>query len=85
MSIAARAIIKESLIWLEAMVNQGKKTINATVRLDPEDWEALEEKAKALGMESRTELIREIARGYIETRKALTTEEKQVLGKCLAS
>jgi metal-responsive CopG/Arc/MetJ family transcriptional regulator len=85
MSIAARAIIKESLVWLEAMVNQGKKTINATVRLDPEDWEALEEKAKAMGMESRTELIREIARGYIETRKALTTEEKQVLGKCLAS
>jgi metal-responsive CopG/Arc/MetJ family transcriptional regulator len=85
MSIAARAIIEESLIWLEAMVNQGKKTINATVRLAPEDWEALEEKAKAMGMESRTELIREIARGYIETRKALTTEEKQVLGKCLAS
>ena len=85
MSIAARAIIKESLVWLEAMVNQGKKTINATVRLEPEDWEALEEKAKAMGMESRTELIREIARGYIETRKALTTEEKQVLGKCLAS
>ena len=85
MSIAARAIIEESLIWLEAMVNQGKKTINATVRLDPEDWEALEEKAKAMGMESRTELIREIARGYIETRKALTTEEKQVLGKYLAS
>jgi metal-responsive CopG/Arc/MetJ family transcriptional regulator len=85
MSIAARAIIEESLIWLEAMVNQGKKTINATVRLDREDWEALQEKAKAMGMESRTELIREIARGYIETRKALTTEEKQVLGKCLAS
>ena len=85
MSIAARAIIEESLVWLEAMVNQGKKTINATVRLYREDWEALEEKAKAMGMESRTELIREIARGYIETRKALTTEEKQVLGKCLAS
>ncbi|WP_442921944.1 ribbon-helix-helix protein, CopG family [Microcoleus sp. S1D4] len=64
------------------MANQGKRTINATVRLDPEDWEALEGKAKAMGMESRTELIREIARGYIETRKALSPQEKQALGKC---
>ncbi|WP_445243616.1 MULTISPECIES: ribbon-helix-helix protein, CopG family [unclassified Microcoleus] len=65
------------------MVNQGKKTtINATVRLEPEDWEALDEKAKAMGLDSRTDLIRNIARGYIETKKALTTEEKQVLGKC---
>ncbi|WP_369294241.1 ribbon-helix-helix protein, CopG family [Microcoleus sp. herbarium14] len=63
------------------MGNQGKKTINATVRLEEEDWEALEDKAKAMGMKSRTELFREIARGYIETRKALSTEEKQVLGK----
>ncbi|WP_363318927.1 ribbon-helix-helix protein, CopG family [Microcoleus sp. CAWBG51] len=64
------------------MGNQGKKTVNATVRLDPEDWDALEDKAKAMGMESRTELIRAISRGYIETRKALSPQEKQALGKC---
>ncbi|MCC3423449.1 MAG: ribbon-helix-helix protein, CopG family [Microcoleus sp. PH2017_01_SCD_O_A] len=65
------------------MKNHGKKTtVNATVRLEPEDWQALGDKAKAMGMESRTELIRQIARGYIETRKALSTKEKQVLGKC---
>jgi hypothetical protein len=38
-------------------------------------------KAKLMGMASRTELIGEIARGYIETRKALSTQEKQILGK----
>jgi len=63
------------------MENQSKKKINATVRLEEEDWEALEDKAKAMGMKSRTELLRKIARGYVETRKALSTEEKQVLGK----
>jgi hypothetical protein len=34
-----------------------------------EDWEALEEKAKALGMPSGTQLLREIARGFIEKKK----------------
>ncbi|WP_369124835.1 ribbon-helix-helix protein, CopG family [Microcoleus sp. Aus8_D3] len=63
------------------MANQGKKKINATVRLEEEDWGALEDKAKAMGMKSRTDLLKEIARGYIETRKALSTEERQVLGK----
>jgi len=63
------------------MTNQGKKKINATVRLEEEDWRALEDKAKAMGMKSRTDLLKEIARGYIETRKALSTEERQILGK----
>ncbi|WP_445251100.1 plasmid mobilization protein [Microcoleus sp. D3_18a_C4] len=58
-----------------------KATVNATVRLEPEDWEALEDKAKEMGMASRTELLRQIARGYIETRKALTSQERQILGK----
>jgi hypothetical protein len=31
-----------------------------------EDWEALDEKAKALGMPSGTQLLREIARGFIK-------------------
>ncbi|WP_445301380.1 plasmid mobilization protein [Microcoleus sp. Pol11C2] len=64
--------------------NQGrekKTTVNATVRLEPEDWEALEDKAKEMGMTSRTELLRQIARGYIETRKVLTTQERHILGK----
>ncbi|WP_445243190.1 MULTISPECIES: plasmid mobilization protein [unclassified Microcoleus] len=63
------------------MQNQEKKTINATVRLDEEDWEALKSKARALGMKSRTEFLKAIARGYIEARKTLSTEEKQILGK----
>ncbi len=45
-----------------------------------EDWEALEEKAKALGMPSRRQLLREIARGFIE-KKVLSAQGKEVLGK----
>jgi predicted DNA binding CopG/RHH family protein len=63
------------------MHSQEKKTVNATVRLDEDDWEAIKSKAKALGMKSRTEFLKAIARGYIEARKTLSTEEKQVLGK----
>jgi predicted DNA binding CopG/RHH family protein len=63
------------------MHSQEKKTVNATVRLDEEDWEAIKSKARALGMKSRTEFLKAIARGYIEARKTLSTEEKQVLGK----
>jgi predicted DNA binding CopG/RHH family protein len=63
------------------MHSQGKKTVNATIRLDEEDWEAIKSKARALGMKSRTEFLKAIARGYIEARKTLSTEEKQILGK----
>ncbi|WP_445243109.1 MULTISPECIES: ribbon-helix-helix protein, CopG family [unclassified Microcoleus] len=63
------------------MENRKKKTINATLRLEEEDWEALDEKAKALGMSSRTQLLREIARGFIETKQVLSTQDKEVLGK----
>jgi len=45
MSRLARAIIEGISIWLETMQGQSqgkeKKTINATIRLEPEDWEAL--------------------------------------------
>ena len=45
---------------------------------------AIEEKAKALGMPSGTQLLREIARGFIE-KKVLSTQDKEVLGKFSAS
>ena len=61
------------------MHSQEKKTVNATVRLDEDDWEAIKNKAKALGTKSRTEFLKAIARGYKEARKTLSTEEKQVL------
>ena len=50
-----------------------------------EDWEAIEEKAKALGMPSGTQLLREIAPGFIETKKVLSIQDKEVLGKFWAS
>ncbi len=50
-----------------------------------QDWEALEEKAKALGMPSGTQLLREIAPGFIETEKVLSAQDKEVLGKFWAS
>ena len=59
-------------------------TVNATIRIEPEYWEALDSKARSMGM-SRTQFLREIARGYIESQKALTTQEKEILGKYLAS
>ena len=41
-----------------------------------EDWEALKEKAKALGMPSGTQLLREIARGFIEKKFCLLRTKK---------
>jgi hypothetical protein len=38
---------------------------NVGLRLLPEDWAALEDKAKDLGFRGRAELIRAIARGQV--------------------
>jgi|GEM_PF-3815797 predicted DNA-binding ribbon-helix-helix protein len=61
-----------------------KEKINATIRIEREYWEALDGKARSMGM-NRTQLLREIALGYIQGQKALKTEEKEILGKSLAS
>ena len=48
-----------------------------------EDWEAIEEKAKALGMHSRTQLLREIARGFIEKKSSVYSGQRS-FGKILS-
>lgn len=55
-------------------------TINATVRMPIEDWEALRIKARNLGL-TRTQFLRQIARGKIQTEMT----EKEVLGESFAS
>jgi hypothetical protein len=48
-----------------------------------EDWEALEEKAKALGMPSGTQVLREIARGFIEKKSSVYSGQRS-FGKILS-
>ncbi|WP_442944392.1 plasmid mobilization protein [Nostoc sp.] len=57
-----------------------KKTINATVRMSSQDWDALKEKASQLGM-NRTQFFIQIARGEIKLDHGLVMQEKQVLGE----
>ncbi|MFN6484620.1 MULTISPECIES: plasmid mobilization protein [unclassified Nostoc] len=59
-----------------------KKTINATVRISPEDWESLREKASQLGM-NRTQFFIQIARGEIKLDHGLLIQEKQLLGESI--
>lgn len=60
-------------------------TINATVRMPPQDWEALNTKAKTLGL-TRTQFLKQIARGEIQSGKVVLSEiEKEVLGESFAS
>jgi len=48
-----------------------------------QDWEALEEKAKALGMPSGTQLLREIAPGFIEKKSSVCSGQRS-FGKILS-
>lgn len=57
--------------------DQNKKMdqVNATIRINKEDWEALKKKAEILGM-NRTKLFTQIARGKITIEKIFLEEEK---------
>ncbi|PZV19224.1 MAG: hypothetical protein DCF22_00720 [Leptolyngbya sp.] len=45
---------------------KGEVAQNVGLRMNPQDWKALEEKAKDLGFQGRAELIRAIARGQAQ-------------------
>ncbi|WP_086685623.1 hypothetical protein [Nostoc sp. T09] len=59
-----------------------KKTVNATLRMTSQDWEALRIKAEQLGM-NRTKFLIQIARGEIRLEKGILLEDKQLLGESL--
>ena len=68
----------------EQVQGEKPKTINATVRMEPQDWKALQVKAKALGM-TRTQFLTQIARAEIQLEKMMLGAEKELLGKFCAS
>ena len=60
---------------------QDRRKINATLWMEQEDWDALEDMAKALGM-TRTQLVTRIARGeVIQERISINLTQKEILGK----
>ncbi|MHC5614093.1 MAG: hypothetical protein ACYTXA_24640 [Nostoc sp.] len=61
-------------------VTTEKKTVNATLRMSSQDWEALKDKASQLGM-TRTQFFTQIARGEIKLDHGLLLEDKQLLGE----
>lgn len=60
-----------------------KPTINATVRLTPDEWESLERQASVMGIANRTQLLRMIANGEVEARRTVSVEQKELLGESL--
>jgi hypothetical protein len=60
-----------------------KKTISVGIRIEPEDWENLNQVAASLGM-TRTELITQISR--VKNPEDLQAfQEAKYLGECLAN
>lgn len=53
--------------------------VNATIRINKQDWEALKQKAQNIGM-NRTKLLTLIARGEITIEK-IFLEEELLLGE----
>jgi predicted DNA binding CopG/RHH family protein len=60
-----------------------RKTVNATLRMSAQDWDALREKAEQMGL-NRTKFLTQIARGEIRLEKGILIEDKQILGESLA-
>ena len=60
-----------------------RKTISVGIRIEPEDWENLNQVAASLGM-TRTELITQISR--VKNPEDLQAfQEARYLGECLAN
>ncbi|NJK27292.1 MAG: hypothetical protein HC925_00060 [Coleofasciculaceae cyanobacterium SM2_3_26] len=63
-----------------------KETINATIRLTPHQWVALERIAKELGIRSRQAMIRLLADGHLTISLNPTyRSDAELLGESLAS
>ncbi|MEH2239766.1 hypothetical protein [Nostoc sp.] len=56
------------------------RTLNSPLRMSPQDWEALKNKASQLGM-TRTEFFTQIARREIKLEHGLLLKDKQLLGE----
>jgi hypothetical protein len=80
-ALALAAVCEVQLLFaLTEETTTEKKTINATVRMSSQDWEALKDKASQLGM-NRTQFFIQIARGEIKLDHGLLLEDKQLLGE----
>lgn len=55
-----------------------KRMINATVKMSPEDWEALKQTAEEMGL-TRTQLLIQVANRKV----VIDSQEKMILGKSL--